>query len=88
MLKKKEKQKVMEEFGRNEKDTGSSETQIGLLTEEIKKLITHLKSHHHDFSSKLGLVKKVNQRRKFLKYLERTEPKIYKKIIKKIKGLA
>jgi len=85
MLKKKEKQKVMEEFGRNEKDKGSSETQIGLLTEEIKKLITHLKSHHHDFSSKLGLVKKVNQRRKLLKYLKRTEPKIYKKIIQKIK---
>ena len=88
MLKKKEKQKVLKEFERNEKDTGSSEAQIGLLTEEIKKLAIHLKSHHHDFSSKLGLVKKVNQRRKFLKYLERTEPKIYKKIIKKIKGLA
>ena len=85
VLKKKEKQKIMEEFKRNEKDTGSSETQIGLLTEQIKKLITHLKSHHHDFSSKLGLVKKVNQRRKLLKYLERTEPKIYKKIIQKIK---
>ena len=85
MLKKEEKQKIIEEFRRDENDTGSSEAQIGLLTEEIKKLLLHLKAHPHDNSSRLGLVKKVNQRRKLLKYLEKTDPKVYRRVVKKMK---
>ncbi|OIP76223.1 MAG: 30S ribosomal protein S15 [Parcubacteria group bacterium CG2_30_36_38] len=85
MLKKEKKQKIINEFKQSEKDCGSVEVQIGLLTEEIKKLASHLKEYHKDQSSRLGLVKKVSQRRKFLKYLERNKPKAYKELIKKIK---
>lgn len=87
MLKKEDKKKVKEEYGLHEKDSGSVETQIGLLTKEIKELVKHLASHRHDFSSKRGLLRKVAKRRKLLRYLEKADVKKYEKIIKKIKGL-
>jgi len=84
MLKKEEKKKIIDDFKQSEKDTGSAKVQIGLLTREIKELAVHLKSHHHDFSSRRGLLRKLSQRRKFLKYLQATKPKVYQQIIKKI----
>lgn len=83
--KKQEKQKVIKDFQTNEQDTGSTEVQIGLLTKEIKELTRHLATHIHDHSSRRGLLKKVSQRRKFMKYLQTHDPKGYEKIIKKIK---
>lgn len=83
--KKQEKQKVIDEFKTNEKDTGSTEVQIGILTKEIKELNEHLKRHIHDFSSRRGILKKVSQRRKLLKYLKAHDPKSHEKIINKIK---
>ena len=85
MLKKENKQKIIADFRLQDKDTGSVEIQIGLLTQEIKKSSEHLKKHHKDYSLKLGLVKKISARRKLLKYLEKNKPKAYKEIIKKIR---
>ena len=85
MLKKEDKKQIIQDNQINETDTGSSEVQIGLLTKEIESLTEHLKAHIHDFSSRRGLIKKVSQRRKFLKYLQANDPKSYEKIVKKIR---
>lgn len=84
--KKQQKKKIINKLKKNEKDTGSTEVQIGLLTKEIKDLNQHLKRHIHDFSSRRGLLKKVSQRRKLLKYLKAHDTKGYERIIKTIKG--
>ncbi|MCX7779189.1 MAG: 30S ribosomal protein S15 [Patescibacteria group bacterium] len=85
-LKKETKKKIKKDYALHEKDTGSIEVQVGLLTQEIKELVRHLTTHKHDFSSKRGLLRKVAQRRKLLRYLEKTDPESYEKIIKKIRG--
>jgi small subunit ribosomal protein S15 len=86
MNKKKEvKKAVIKDFQKKDDDTGSAEVQIGLLTKEISQLTDHLKKNKHDFSSRRGLLRKVANRRKLLKYLQRSDPKSYEKIIKKIK---
>lgn len=79
------RQKAAQDFKKSEKDTGSAQVQIGLLTKDIKDLTEHLRTHIHDYSSRRGLLKKVSQRRKFLKYLQTHDLKSYEKIIKKIK---
>lgn len=84
-LKKETRKKIKEEFELHKKDTGSIEVQIGLLTKEIEELAKHVATHRHDFSSKRGLLRKVAKRRNLLRYLEKTNPKTYEKIIKKIK---
>lgn len=78
------KTNVIKEFGRNPKDTGSSEVQVALLTKAIDQLTIHCQANAHDFSSKRGLLKKVCQRRKLLSYLERTNDKAYKALIGKL----
>ncbi|MDD4996444.1 MAG: 30S ribosomal protein S15 [Patescibacteria group bacterium] len=83
--KKEDKKKIVNNFQINEKDTGSAEVQIGLLTKEIKDLTEHLRVHIHDHSSRRGLLKKVSLRRKFLKYLQADSPQRYEKVVKKIK---
>ena len=83
--KKAAKQKTIKDFQKSGQDTGSAQVQIGLLTKGIKDLSEHLRTHIHDFSSRRGLLKKVSQRRKFLKYLQSHDPKSYEKVIKKIK---
>jgi len=84
MLKKEEKEKILKEFKIHETDTGSEEVQIGLLSEEIKRLLEHLKKHKKDLHSKRGLLKMVSRRRKFLKSLKSKDPKKYVEVIKKI----
>ena len=79
------KKKVIETFKLHDKDTGSVEVQIGILTKEIKELVEHLQKHRHDHSSRRGLLKKVGKRRKLLRYLEANNPKAYAKIFTKIK---
>jgi len=78
------KKKVIEEFGRGPKDTGSSEVQIALLTKEISDLTGHCQAHVHDHSSKRGLLKKVCQRRKLLHYLGKHNDVTYKELIQKL----
>ncbi len=80
----KEKAKIIKEIGINEKDTGSSDVQIALLTKEIDKLVLHLKKHAKDMHSKRGLIGMVIKRKKLLAYLKKEDEKRYNKIIKEI----
>ena len=84
MIKPEEKTKIIEEHGIHERDTGGTEVQIGLLSEEIKQLLSHLKKHPKDFHSKRGLLKMVAKRRKFLRLLKEENEDSYQKTIKKI----
>ncbi len=84
MLDTKRKQEIIKQFQKHEKDTGSPSVQIAILTEEIKLLTEHLKKHRHDFSSRRGLLRKVNQRRALLRYLQSEDENEYLKLIKKL----
>ena len=75
---------IIKKYAKNEKDTGSSEVQIAILTEEIKTLTEHLKAHPHDFHSRRGLLKKVGQRRSLLNYLVKTDVTRYREIVKSL----
>ncbi len=81
---KKEKEKVLEEVRIHDKDTGSPEAQIGLLTAEIERLLLHLKKHKKDMHSKRGLLRMVARRRKLLSYLKEEDSKRYSAISKKL----
>lgn len=82
MLTSKEKIKIIQPRALHEKDTGSSPIQISLFTEEIKRLIRHLKTHPKDHSSRRGLLKTVSKRRRLLDYLKKGDPKKYGLIVK------
>ncbi len=83
-LTKETKQEIVKKFARNEKDTGSTEIQIAILTQEINDLTEHLKVHTHDYHSRRGLLKKVGQRRSLLNYLLKEDVKRYREVIKKL----
>lgn len=84
MLTPKEKEKVISGYKLHNKDTGSAEVQIALLSEEIKQLLLHLKKHSKDIHSRRGLLKMVSKRRKLLAYLKKESIRKYNSIIKKI----
>lgn len=84
MLKTKVKQKIISSHKTHEKDTGSSEVQIALLTTQIKSLTDHLKKHQKDNHSRRGLLAMVAKRKKLLTYLAKTDPKSYASTIKKL----
>lgn len=84
MLTPEEKIKIIEKYKLHKADTGSPEVQIALLTEEIDRLLLHLKKHPKDFHSKRGLLKMVAKRRTLLGYLKKEDEKRYNSIIKKI----
>ncbi|PAF43942.1 30S ribosomal protein S15 [Helicobacter sp. 11S02596-1] len=75
------KQELIAKFARNEKDTGSSEVQIAILSTRIAELTAHLKANPKDHSSRLGLLKLVGQRKQLLKYLKKTQYQRYIKLI-------
>ena len=81
---KEEKAKIIKEFAKNEKDCGSTEVQIAILTKEINDLTEHLKVHIHDFHSKKGLMMKVGRRRKLLDYLKKNDVVSYRNVIEKL----
>lgn len=83
-LEKNEKQKILKDHAQHEGDTGSPEVQIALLSERIKRLTDHLKSHKQDVHSRRGLLQMVNKRRRILMYLTRKEPERYKNIVQKL----
>lgn len=83
-LTKEVKQELVKKYARNEKDTGSTEIQVAILTEEINNLTEHLKVHTHDYHSRRGLLKKVGQRRSLLNYLLKEDVKRYRELIKKL----
>ncbi|HAK47573.1 MAG TPA: 30S ribosomal protein S15 [Spirochaeta sp.] len=84
MLTKEAKQEIITEYGLNDKDTGSTEVQIALLTARILDLTDHFKSHKKDHSSRRGLLKLVGQRRTLLKYLKKKDLDSYREILKKL----
>ena len=83
-LKKDVKTDIIKKFARDEKDTGSAEVQIALLTHEINALTEHLKNNKQDKHSKRGLLIKVGKRRSLLDYLLRTDVKRYRAIVSKL----
>ncbi len=83
-LTKEVKQEIVKKYARNAKDTGSTEIQIAILTQEINDLTDHLKVHIHDYHSRRGLLKKVGQRRSLLNYLLKEDVKRYRELIKKL----
>lgn len=85
MLDKRKKEKIIEKYKTHASDTGSSQVQIAILTEEIKELTKHLKEHKKDFSSRRGLLKKVAERRRLLNYLFREDQKAYEELVKDLK---
>ena len=75
---------TIKKYGKNDKDTGSTEVQIALLTNRIQYLTEHAKTHKKDNHSRRGLVMLVAERRKMLKYLRRTDPASYVKITQEL----
>ena len=80
----KAKDAIIEAYRIHEKDTGSAEVQIALLTERIGHLTEHLKSHRKDHSSRRGLLKMVGRRASLLKYLARNNAERYRKVIERL----
>ena len=83
-ISKEEKAKLVAEFGANEKDSGSVEVQIAILTAEINRLNEHLKVHIHDFHTRRGLLIKVGHRRNLLAYLKEKDINSYRNVIAKL----
>ncbi|MCK5197174.1 MAG: 30S ribosomal protein S15 [Spirochaetales bacterium] len=83
-LKKDQKIEIVKEFGSSDKDTGSTEVQIALLTTRILELTEHFKIHKKDHAGRRGLLKMVGQRRRLLKYLKKTNLEGYRAILKRL----
>lgn len=84
MLTKTKKQKVMKDVQVHEKDTGSPEVQIAVLTKRIEELSSHLKKHKKDNHSRRGLLQLVATRQSHIKYLQKKDPKRYSAVAKKL----
>lgn len=78
------KTSIIKEYQINDKDTGSAEVQIAILTKEINILTEHMKEHTHDYHTKRGLDIKVGRRKKLLKYLADKDVNRYRAIVKKL----
>jgi small subunit ribosomal protein S15 len=81
---KERKAELVKEFGKEAKNSGATEVQIAILTEEINELTEHLKIHIHDFHSKRGLLMKVGKRRSLLDYLKKNDIQSYREVIAKL----
>ena len=79
-----EKAEIVTEYKRADKDTGSPEVQVSLITGRIKYLTDHFKAHKKDFHSRRGLQSLVNKRRKLLKYLKRNDSARYQTLIQSL----
>lgn len=79
------KEEITKKFQLHEKDTGSADVQIAILTERIAELTEHLKHSPKDYASRLALLKLVGQRRKLLDYLNSTDTKRYQHLINRLK---
>jgi small subunit ribosomal protein S15 len=78
------KQKVIKDLQVHKADTGGASVQVGILTEQIKELTEHLKVHKKDFAARRGLLQKVGQRRRLLKYIADRNSKGYLELIQKL----
>lgn len=84
MLTKERKQEIIEQFKLHPGDTGSPEVQIALLTERIKQVAEHLRTHRKDFHSRRGLMMMVGQRRRLLRYLRQEDPARYQALVARL----
>ena len=84
MISKEAKAEIIEKYKRDEKDTGSPEVQIALLTKRINELTEHLKVHKKDNHSRRGLLKMVGKRRNLLNYLAKKDINRYREIVEKL----
>lgn len=84
MLEKEKVAEIVKEYGRKEGDTGCTEVQVALLTEQINRLTEHMKANKKDYSSNRGLMKMVGRRRNLLNYLKRTDVNRYRELVKKL----
>ncbi len=84
MISKEKKAELIKTYGRTPEDTGSPEVQIAILTERIRELTDHLKTHQKDHHSRRGLLKMVGQRRGLLDYLKKTDLEGYRSLIEKL----
>ena len=84
-INKDKKKEIISKFANNEKDTGSAQVQVAVLSERINNLTEHFKLHKHDNHSKKGLVALVIKRKKLLSYISKKDNKKYKEIIKELK---
>ncbi len=84
MLTLEDKQEIINKFGKDENDTGSTRVQIALLTARITYLTEHFKTHKHDHHSRRGLLKLVGSRRDLLNYLKRKNVAGYRELIKEL----
>jgi len=80
-----QKKKVISTYAKHDKDTGSAQVQIAILTKRINELTDHLKEHKKDNHSRRGLLLMVGKRRKLINYLKNSKPEVYEEVIK---GLA
>ena len=78
------KSQIMTEYATVERDTGSPEVQVAMLTKRISDLTEHLKMHKHDHHSRRGLLQLVGRRKRLLKYLERTDIERYRSVIARL----
>jgi small subunit ribosomal protein S15 len=78
------KQEVVKEYATLEGDTGSPEVQVAILSERIRNLTEHLKTHRKDFHSRRGLLMMVGQRRRLLDYLKRKEARRYEQLVERL----
>lgn len=85
MITKDQKDKIIQKYATKKGDTGSPQVQIAILTYEINDLSGHLKTHKKDFSSRRGLLKKVGQRRRLMRYLKKENLSAYEALIKPLK---
>lgn len=81
----KNKQEIVKKYGKNEKDTGSAEVQIAMMSKKISELTEHLKENAKDFSTKRGLLMLVGRRKRFLSYLKSRDIEQYRALVKKLK---
>jgi small subunit ribosomal protein S15 len=78
------KAEIIREYAQGERDNGSPEVQIALLTEHIRNLTEHLKAHKKDFTSRRGLLVMVGTRRRLLRYLRRKTPARYQEVVQRL----
>lgn len=83
-LSKETKQQIVKEYALQERDTGSPEVQVAVLTAKIEYLSEHMKTHAKDFHSRRGLMKMVSSRRRLLSYLKKENEERYTNLIKKL----
>ena len=84
MIEKEKKLAAVRQYQLHEKDSGSTEVQIALLTERINQMTEHFKTHEHDHHSRRGLLKLVGQRRRLLTYLSNNDVKRYRQLIARL----